>query len=82
MSSREEVLVFSNEGRHNMKECLQEAFERSRDEQITKIVIFSATGEGPVFALQELLGRPEYHEIELTAVTPPVNRRYRLDSSR
>jgi hypothetical protein len=66
------------EGRAHMQACLSYAFARCAELGLTKLVVFTGTGEGALFALQELMPRPEYATIELVAVTPPVGRPYRL----
>lgn len=67
------------EGRVSMEECLTTIVARCSALRITKLVVFTGTGEGPMFALRELLQQDEYSGIEMVAVTPPVGRPYRLD---
>ena len=60
------------EGRAFMRECITHAFERCGELAIRRVVLFTGTGEGALFALQELMSQPQYSQVELVAVTPPV----------
>lgn len=62
-----------------MRQCIAQAFLRCKELSIKRLVIFTSTGEGVLYALQEILPQPDYSDIEVIAVTPPVGRRYRLD---
>jgi hypothetical protein len=62
-----------------MAACLERAFEASVDLGIAKIIIFTGTGEGPLYAVQNLLTRPQFSTLQVIAVTPPVGRPYKLD---
>lgn len=62
-----------------MEECLATAVQRCSTLGVTKLVVFTGTGEGPMYALQALLPQAEYSGIEMVAVTPPVGRPYRRD---
>lgn len=65
------------EGRDFMHECLRHAFEWSKDNGITAIVIFTGTGEGPLYAVQNLMTESGIETV--VAVTPPAGRAYRVD---
>lgn len=62
---------FLQEGRENLRECLKVSFRAAKQQNIQKIVIFTATGEGVRMALQEFCAQPEYDQIRLVAVTFP-----------
>lgn len=76
---RRETMYFSGEGRPYMQECLHACFEYCVKYNINKIVIFTGSGEGPLYALQSLLTRREYENLKVVAVTPPVGRQYRAE---
>lgn len=67
------------EGRRHMENCLAAAVARCSELSLTKLVVFTGTGEGPMYALRALLPQDDYSGIEMVAVTPPVGRPYRLD---
>lgn len=73
---QEKTVYFSGEGRQFMQDCLQESFNYSILHQVNKIIIFTGSGEGPLYALQNLLPRPEFNHLKLVAVTPPFGRPY------
>ncbi len=75
-----ETRYFSEEGRSNMAACIDYALEFAEKEQISSAVIFTATGEGPVYAVQKLID-PSYSEVKLIAVTPPMGKLYRENPS-
>jgi len=62
------------EGRRMLGACLAVAFEYAEREAVEKIVMFTATGEGPLLAAKEFL--PRYPSVLVVAVTPPVGRAY------
>ena len=72
-----QTTYLDGEGREYMRECLEQAFRWCREQSIQKLVIFTGTGEGPVFAVERLL--PETPSLKLIAVTPPVGKRFRED---
>lgn len=65
------------EGRAHMQECLQTAFKWSKENHVGTIVIFTGTGDGPLYAAQNLM--PEAGIDTIVAVTPPPGRPYRSD---
>ncbi|MDX2021951.1 MAG: hypothetical protein SF187_17060 [Deltaproteobacteria bacterium] len=69
------------EGRNFMETCIRAAFEACRNNELTTIVMFTATGEGPLFALREMLNEPELQHIKVIAVTPPFGQAYLSDPS-
>lgn len=70
---------FPSEGKDHMQECISTAFEWGRKHGVSKVVIFTATGEGPIFAVQSLLPRAEYAHFRVVGVSPPVGKTYRAD---
>lgn len=76
------TLYFPGEGKGFMEECIRAAFDACIALSVRTAVIFTATGEGPLFALRELLTKPEYAFISVVAITPPVGRVYRADPRR
>jgi len=62
---------FWQEGRSNLHECLRIAFAAAKEHEITKIVIFTAVGEGVRVAHQDFISQEQYEHIQLVAVTFP-----------
>jgi len=59
-----------------MRECLKVAFQAAKQQNISKLVIFTARGEGVRIALEEFCSLDEYKSIRLVAVTFPVGKRF------
>ncbi len=72
---------FDGEGRNFMKECVDRSVEWCARAGLRKIVIFTGTGEGPLYAATEALSKDAYSELQIIAVTPPVGRPYRVNPS-
>jgi uncharacterized protein len=70
---------FDGEGRPWMFECIHRAADWCLSANITTLVIFTGTGEGPHYAAKELLVREQYRHLKVVAVTPPVGRQYKKD---
>ena len=70
---------FPVEGRACMNDCLQIAVDWCAKEQMEHLVIFTGTGDGPLYAANELLVSAPYRHLHLqiVAVTPPFGRPYR-----
>jgi len=79
MTDLRQTMYLPGEGRVHMKQCITQAFARCRELSVKRLVLFTGTGEGVLYALQEMLPQPDYSEIEIVAVTPPIGRRYKLD---
>lgn len=77
MSRTSGTRYFDGEGRAYMEPCLRHTFRWCRDNGIRKVVIFTGSGDGPMFAARSLL--PDYENITAVAVTPPVGRLYVRD---
>jgi hypothetical protein len=71
---------FDGEGRAFMEPCLRHTFKWCADHHVGKVVIFTGTGEGPMFAARSLL--PDYENITAVAVTPPAGRLYVRDPTK
>lgn len=70
---------FDGEGRAHMEMCIERAFEYLRSTGIRSVVMFTGSGEGPLYALQNFLCQEEYASIKVVAVTPPARREYLAD---
>lgn len=65
------VTYFLEEGHANLRQCLGIAFRAAQQQQIKKIIIFTARGEGVRIALEEYCSQEDYNDIDLIAVTFP-----------
>lgn len=61
--------VFLQEGRDNLRNCLQIAFASAKQQNVSKIVIFTAQGDGVRIALESFCSQQEYSHIKLVAVS-------------
>jgi hypothetical protein len=66
------TLYFLQEGRENLRECLNVAFHAARQHNVSKIVIFTARGEGVRLALDSFCTQPDFGHIQLVAVRFPA----------
>jgi hypothetical protein len=73
------TIYLPGEGRTQLKTCMRYTFKFCAQAGIQKIVIFTATGEGPLLAVRKFLPQPRYRNIELIAVTLPSGRAYPID---
>jgi hypothetical protein len=71
---------FLQEGRDNLRECLKSVFQTAKVQNIAKLVIFTARGEGVRLALDEFCSLEEYRHIKLVAVTFPQGKKFTDDS--
>jgi hypothetical protein len=60
---------FLQEGRDNLRNCLRIAFASAKLQNVSKIVIFTAQGEGVRIALESFRSQQEYSHIKLVAVS-------------
>jgi hypothetical protein len=67
---------FLQEGQENMRECLKIAFQVAKQQNISKVVIFTARGDGIRLALQEFCSLDEYKNIRPVAVTFPFGKHF------
>lgn len=67
------------EGRSQMATCIDEAFSYAKASDITTMVMFTGSGDGPLLAAQNYLISPEHKKVRLIAVTPPYKKAYRSD---
>jgi hypothetical protein len=70
------TLYFLQEGRENLRECLKVAFQAAKQHNVSKIVIFTAVGEGVRIALDSFCSLPEYSKIKMVAVTFPAGKTF------
>jgi len=68
------TVYFLQEGKENLEECLRIAFQAAKLQNISKIVIFTAQGEGIRLALEKYCSQPEFADIKLVAVTFPAGK--------
>ena len=59
-----------------MPECLKIAFHAAKQQNVEKIVIFTARGEGVQLALEKFCPLDEYQNIKLVAVTFPQGKEF------
>lgn len=71
---------FLQEGRANLFECLKIAFLAAKQQNIAKIIIFTATGEGVRLAIDSFRSQSEYAHVQLVAVSFPQGKHF-TDSS-
>jgi uncharacterized protein len=62
------ITYFLQEGRENLPECLKIAFHVAKKQNIGKVVIFTARGEGVMLALENYCALDDYRDIKLVAV--------------
>jgi hypothetical protein len=77
MARPEITRYFDGEGRNFMHECIDLSAGWCVRTGLTKMVIFTGTGEGPHYAATNLLYQEPYSHLQIVAVTPPVGRAYR-----
>jgi hypothetical protein len=65
---------FLQEGRENLDECLKVAFQAAAQQGISKLVIFTAFGEGIKRAQEYFCCLDEYAHIKLVGVTFPAGK--------
>jgi hypothetical protein len=70
------ITYFLQEGRANLSECLKIAFQAAKQQNVSKIVIFTARGEGVQLALEDFCALEEYSHIRLVAVTFPQGKEF------
>lgn len=67
-----QTVYFLQEGRENLRECLTVAFHAAKQQNISKLVIFTARGEGVRMALESFCTQQEFSHIGLIAVRFPA----------
>jgi hypothetical protein len=67
-----QTLYFLQEGHDNLRECLSVSFQAAVQQNISKLIIFTARGEGVKLALEEFCTVLEYSHIKIVAVTFPA----------
>jgi hypothetical protein len=73
-----QTIYVDSEGRPSMEACIRASFEFCRDHGIGKVVLFTSTGDGAMFAVDNFLTREDFSLIQMVAVTPPAGKPYRL----
>jgi len=63
------TVYFLQEGHDNLRHCLQIAFASAKQQNVSKIVIFTARGEGVRIAVESFLSQPTFSDIKLVAVS-------------
>jgi len=70
------ITYFLQEGRANLSECLKIAFQAAKQQNVKKIVIFTARGEGVRLALENFCAMGEYQGVNVVAVTFPQGKEF------
>jgi hypothetical protein len=73
------ITYFLQEGRDNLSECLKIAFQVAKKQNVEKVVMFTARGDGILLALNTLCPLDEYKDIKLVAVTFSPGRLFTKD---
>jgi hypothetical protein len=76
---QEPTTYFDGEGRDSMTECVNCSLDWCVRADLGTVVIFTGTGDGPLYAAKELLALDKYSHLRLVAVTPPSGREYRVN---
>jgi hypothetical protein len=63
------TVYFLQEGHDNLKNCLQVAFASAKQQNVSKIIIFTARGEGVRIAVESFWSQPGFSDIKLVAVS-------------
>src|SRR5579859_4075707 len=63
------TVYFLQEGRDNLRNCLQVAFASAKQQNVSKIIIFTARGEGVRIAVESFWSQPDFSGIKLVAVS-------------
>lgn len=67
---------FWQEGKANLRQCLQISFKAALQQRIDKLVVFTGSGEGVRLALEEFTNQEDYSHIRLIAVTFPQGQEF------
>jgi len=71
------TVYFLQEGKENLLQCLKTAFQAAKQQNVSKILIFTAKGDGVRIALESFCSQPEFSHIRLVAVTFPAAQVFR-----
>jgi hypothetical protein len=63
------TVYFLQEGHDNLRNCLQIAFASAKQQNVSKIIIFTARGEGVRIAVESFWSHPGFSDIKLVAVS-------------
>ena len=61
------TVYFLQEGHDNLRNCLQVAFTSAKQQNVSKIIIFTARGEGVRIAVESFWSQPGFSDIKLVA---------------
>ncbi len=64
-----------------MLECISVSFDWCVKNDVSSVVMFTGTGDGPRHAAETMLCTDKYKHIRVTAVTPPFGRVYKSNPS-
>src|ERR1700722_2264190 len=70
------TVYFLQEGKENLRECLEVAFQSAKQQNVTKIIIFTAKGEGVRIAIEGFQSHEEFSKIKLFAVVYPHGKKF------
>jgi hypothetical protein len=74
-----ETTYVDGEGRAHLDDCLASTLDYCQGHGILTLVIYTATGDGVVRAMEMQEADLDYSEIRFVAVTPPMNRPHVVD---
>lgn len=78
MTTRDAIThYFPSEGREHMRDCLRLSAQACVRFGISKLIVFTGTGEGPHFAANDLVTQEAYANLQVIAITPAVGRTYK-----
>jgi hypothetical protein len=63
------TVYFLQEGHDNLRDCLQVAFQSAKQQNVGKIIIFTARGEGVRIAIESFRSQPDFAKIKIVAVS-------------
>lgn len=69
-----QTTYFLQEGKDNLRECLRIAFQSAKDQNVSKVIIFTAKGEGVRAAIESMLSQEAYSKIKIVAVAFPYGK--------
>jgi hypothetical protein len=70
------TVYFLQEGHDNLRDCLKVAFQSAKQQNVFKIIIFTARGEGVRAALESFGSQEEYSRIKIVAVSFPNGKNF------
>ena len=70
------TVYFNEEGKINLRSCMQIAFDTAVARGIDTLVIFTGIGQGPEMAIREFCSQADFQGIRIIAVTFPCGQRF------